>query len=176
MLWYFQCLSRQDIGLLSTIQVRSLKIFQIFHILWNLSSKRRAKIKIFSFLETDEIGLGDVFTHVVVMVLMWIDLIVLGHPIKMRQLLYTISLDVLYAFFTLIYYLCGGLDKKLHYKIYPLLDWHQPFRMVLVLFVTAGVVLIFHSFSYGMLRLRNLICDKIMRPKKITAIKNADLA
>lgn len=50
-------------------------------------------------------------SHVVNSVLMLIDLIVVGHPIKIQHAYQTIGLGIIYMIFTITYYILDGTNR-----------------------------------------------------------------
>ncbi|XP_066146028.1 protein rolling stone-like isoform X2 [Euwallacea fornicatus] len=56
-------------------------------------------------------------------ILMFFDLCIVAHPIRILHFLYPIVFAVIYLTFTGIYYACGGLDSNGSPYIYPILKW-----------------------------------------------------
>lgn len=50
-------------------------------------------------------------SHVLNSALMLVDLIVVGHPIKVQHAYQTIGIGVAYMIFTIIYFLIGGTNR-----------------------------------------------------------------
>lgn len=65
-------------------------------------------------------------------VLMFADIMLVGHPIKMEHAYFTAGLGLSYSIFSLAYFLAGGLNRKNTTEIYPLLDWNKPGKTIVV--------------------------------------------
>ncbi|XP_028139726.1 protein rolling stone [Diabrotica virgifera virgifera] len=55
-----------------------------------------------------------------------LDLWIVGHPIRILHVIYTVLLGVTYTIFTLIYYSAGGTNKDGYTFIYKIVDWTKP--------------------------------------------------
>lgn len=53
----------------------------------------------------------NIMVHVFNSVIMFIDLAIVGHPIKLSHAYWTTGVGVVYAIFTGIYFLAGGTDR-----------------------------------------------------------------
>lgn len=119
------------------------------------------------FPGTSHITAVNIFAHAVVFILMFLDFLILGHPIKIKEAIYPITYGVTYSIFSLFYFLAGGTDRKLRHKIYPLLDWKLPGQCVIVIFVSVVVAFTFHSMFYGIYRLRKSIKNRVFDSQEI---------
>lgn len=103
--------------------------------------------------------------HALIAVVMLLDLIIVGHPIKMEHTYFTAGLGLCYAIFSLVYFLAGGTDRNLGPAIYPLLDWTKPGKTIVVCVAAIFVVLIVHIVCCSMCKIRFLLHNKLFVQK-----------
>lgn len=96
---------------------------------------------------------------------MFLQLIMLGDPIRLRDCVFPIVFGVVYSSFSLYYFLADGTDRRLRHKIYPLLDWTEPVKSTIVVFVSIFVVFVIHSLICGIYKLREIVKSKLFKPK-----------
>ena len=65
----------------------------------------------FHLAEVNKVNAVNIMSHVLNSALMLIDLIVVGHPIKVQHAYQTIGMGVMYMIFTIIYFLVGGTNR-----------------------------------------------------------------
>ncbi|XP_066247869.1 protein rolling stone-like isoform X2 [Euwallacea similis] len=76
-------------------------------------------------------------------ILMFSDLCIVAHPIRILHFIYPVAFAIIYLTFTGIYYACGGLASDGSPYIYPILKWDDiGFTYKYVLLVLALVVII----------------------------------
>lgn len=90
------------------------KPLKFYWLLWNQSI-------VFAFIvdaafwillyKGEKLVLDDILIHVTNFLVLFVDLFVVKHPSKFSNFIYIIKVEVTYMVFTLVYQLCGGLDK-----------------------------------------------------------------
>lgn len=117
------------------------------------------------FLAYMEIDFVTLIGHALTFSLLAVDSVILGHPIKMQDVIFIIMYFLFYTTFNLIYYVAGGLDREQSHKIYIFMDWKQPAQSFIFIIVLIILSAIAHSIFYGIYRLRNCLRHKIWSPK-----------
>ncbi|XP_046603859.1 protein rolling stone-like [Neodiprion virginianus] len=92
--------------------------------------------------------------HLFNTILMLVDLLVVGVPLRFEHVWWALACVVLYVIFTIFYYLAGGLDKHGYHYIYKILDWEQPGRTTLVCLGGFAFLVIVHCILCSLARLR----------------------
>ncbi|KAF7280190.1 hypothetical protein GWI33_006316 [Rhynchophorus ferrugineus] len=100
-------------------------------------------------------------------ILMYLDLWVVSHPVKIFHFLYPLALSFIYAIFTYIYYACGGVSKDGTPYIYPIIKWDQPSKTTLVCFSVMVFMILIHICTFGMYKGRLYIYELIMSRKTL---------
>ena len=99
--------------------------------------------------------------HVMNSIMMLIDLAIVGQPIRMSHIYFTTGVSVVYAAFTAIYSLAGGTDRKNQTTIYPILDWSQPGKAIVVSAFGVVFTFIMHVLVFLLYRIRLFIYTKL---------------
>ncbi|KAH8293273.1 hypothetical protein KR018_006723, partial [Drosophila ironensis] len=68
----------------------------------------------------------NVLTHAFNSICMFIDLWIVAHPLRLLHIFLPVVFGVVYAIFSYIYQLCGGINKKGKPYIYHVIDWSKP--------------------------------------------------
>lgn len=92
--------------------------------------------------------------HGVNSLLMLLDLLVVAHPVKIFHFLYPLALSLIYAIFTYVYFISGGLSKDGTRYIYPIIKWDKPGTTTLVCLGVMVFLIVLHLFTFGMFKLR----------------------
>ncbi|XP_070492841.1 protein rolling stone isoform X1 [Chironomus tepperi] len=124
--------------------------------------------------EVDTFDLINFFVHTVLAVIMFADLLLVGHPVRMDPDLYfSTGLGLAYSIFSLIYYLCGGTDRQNDTVIYPLVNWEKPGKTIVVCVGAIFFVVIVHILCCCVCKIRYLIHKKIFvkKEKKLNTCK-----
>lgn len=61
---------------------------------------------------------------------------------------------LIYALFTLFYYLAGGKDPEGYSYIYEVMDWSKPGMVITVIFGVMILIILLHTFMFWLYRLR----------------------
>jgi hypothetical protein len=96
-----------------------------------------------------------------------LDFLITGNDIKPLDTIYTECFMCIYATFTLIYYLCGGLTTELDHKIYSFLDWEKPGMTLIVWFLSMLSIAIITFTCILISYARNIIVKKLFDPKVV---------
>ncbi|XP_063701311.1 protein rolling stone isoform X2 [Culicoides brevitarsis] len=124
--------------------------------------------------EIHKINAVNMMSHVVNSVLMLIDLIVVGHPIKIQHAYQTIGLGIIYMIFTITYYILDGTNRLDEPFVYKPMDWSRPGKALAI--SVGGLIFVFivHFICYLVYRVRvciyNACCRKDNERDKFTAL------
>ncbi|XP_017860353.1 PREDICTED: protein rolling stone isoform X1 [Drosophila arizonae] len=89
----------------------------------------------------------NVLTHAFNSICMFIDLWIVAHPLRLLHVFLPVTFGIIYAIFSYIYHLCGGINKKGKPYIYHVIDWNQPSSALL----TVLCVLLLSCCIYALL-------------------------
>ncbi|KAI8119300.1 Protein rolling stone, partial [Lucilia cuprina] len=81
----------------------------------------------------------NILTHAFNSICMFIDLLIVAHPLRLLHMFLPVSFGLFYAFFSVIYQLCGGHNRKGKPYIYHVIDWNKPVNSTLTV---VGVILL----------------------------------
>lgn len=56
----------------------------------------------------------NLMVHVLNSIIMLIDLMIVGHPIKMTHAYWTMGIGLVYAIFSVVYFIAGGTTRYVH--------------------------------------------------------------
>ncbi|CAH1268133.1 Hypp3834 [Branchiostoma lanceolatum] len=116
-------------------------------------------------LDRGRASVSSVLEHVVNSIVVLLDLLVSGTPVRILNVIYPVAYAAVYAVFYVFYWAAGGKGRDGSTAIYPVIDFGKDPGMasgILVGFVFVGVPA-FHFLSYGLYRLRELLVTKIKR-------------
>lgn len=68
-------------------------------------------IKIFLPANESTLSATNILTHAFNSICMFIDLLIVAHPLRLLHMFLPVSFGLFYAFFSVIYQLCGGHNK-----------------------------------------------------------------
>lgn len=94
-------------------------------------------------------------------ILMLTDFWIVSHPVHLLHSVYPLILAVCYLFMTAMYYIAGGTTASGSKYIYPILKWDQPGYTIGMSIGTMVIMVILHTLTYFMYKLRKLIFKKI---------------
>lgn len=100
------------------------------------------------------------FTHACNSIFMFIDFVIVAHPIRLMHVVWPLLAGTLYGLFTLIYYLAGGEDPDGYPFIYPMMDWSKPGLVIPVVFGIMIFIVLLHTSVFWMYRLRVFVFKK----------------
>ncbi|XP_037897512.1 protein rolling stone-like isoform X1 [Glossina fuscipes] len=83
-------------------------------------------------------------THCLNSVFMLVDFLMVGFPVRVLHTVYAMLLPIIYFSFTIVYFLCGGVDEYGNHYVYPILDWTSPMRGVITF---AGVFTLYCIYA-----------------------------
>ncbi|XP_034474142.1 protein rolling stone [Drosophila innubila] len=89
----------------------------------------------------------NVLTHGFNSICMFIDLWIVAHPLRLLHVFLPVLFGIIYAIFSYIYQMCGGMNKKGKPYIYHVIDWSQPRNA----FITVLGVLVLSCCVYALL-------------------------
>ncbi|XP_045165334.2 protein rolling stone-like [Mercenaria mercenaria] len=103
----------------------------------------------------------NIATHIINTLYVILNISVSGVPKRVLHFWFSVVFGVVYALFTLFYYLAGGTNHNENPYVYPVLDWRTPgtatLYCVIVCFVLVPIV---HLILYGIHRLKILLYQK----------------
>ncbi|XP_060516254.1 protein rolling stone-like [Cylas formicarius] len=103
--------------------------------------------------------------HAANSILMFVDLWLVSHPIRILHFLYPLLLSLAYTIFTIIYFVSGGLSRDGTPYIYPILKWDNPGSTTLVCLGVMAFLLFLHLCTYFVYLLRLKIYEILFLPK-----------
>uniref|UniRef100_A0A336N6H0 CSON007609 protein n=1 Tax=Culicoides sonorensis TaxID=179676 RepID=A0A336N6H0_CULSO len=109
--WYFQPAQLQNIESMENMPL----ILRIIWIMHNVSLTFSVVITLVYWTllydsDKDQLDAKNILTHVCNSIVMFIDLMIIAHPIYLIHVLYTLLLGIIYAIFSVIYQFSGGLN------------------------------------------------------------------
>ncbi|KAI8119439.1 Protein rolling stone [Lucilia cuprina] len=96
-------------------------------------------------------------THCLNSVFMLVDFFIVAFPVRLLHTLYAMLLPIIFCFFTLIYFFCGGTDEYGNHYVYPLLDWTIPVRCVVTFVGVFGLYCIYSILLFVVYKLRRFL-------------------
>ncbi|CAH1780411.1 unnamed protein product, partial [Owenia fusiformis] len=103
----------------------------------------------------------DAATHAVNSVYVIIDLLFTAIPVRLLHFIYPLIYVIIYALFSAIYQAAGGTNAYDLEYIYSVLDWRNPGRAILVVFILGIIVLpLLHTGVFGLYKLRVFTFNK----------------
>lgn len=106
------------------------------------------------------LDLTNFTTHACNSIFMFIDFVIVAHPIRLMHVIWPLSAGLIYGLFTLIYYLAGGKDPDGFGYIYEVMDWSRPGMVMTVVFGVMVFIIVLHTFVFWLYRLRVSIFKK----------------
>lgn len=118
------------------------------------------------FLEVQSLDLLNLMVHVLMAAIMFIDLLIVGHPVRLiPDLFYTTGVAFCYSIFSLTYFLLGGTDRKQNHAIYPLVDWKKQGKTLVVIMSAIFFVAVIHVLVCFLCKIKFLIHKKFFVKK-----------
>ncbi|XP_014275598.1 protein rolling stone [Halyomorpha halys] len=94
--------------------------------------------------EIHKMNVVNISSHICNSIIMLIDLFMVAHPVKLVDIVFPLFYSLLYTGFNIIYFLCGGTDRKGNPYVYKVLDWRRPVHAIS--FVHGGLLLLIIIF------------------------------
>jgi hypothetical protein len=116
--------------------------------------------------ENSPMDFANIVNHILTTVLLLVDLVVAGHPLKILRFYYVDILLLIYAIFSYIYYVLGGTGIFGNRYIYPVLDWDKPGPSLIFCVICAIAGPIFHLIVWSFYRLRLFVVLKWFQKEK----------
>ncbi|KAJ8736156.1 hypothetical protein PYW08_006812 [Mythimna loreyi] len=118
---------------------------------------------------------GDVMAHVMNSVLMVCLLVSSRHPTRLLHFYFSLIFGMVYALFTIIYYLTGGLSPFNTTHIYPNLDWARPGETTIWTVFSMCSIIAFHIVVVGITLGRDALTKKCRNPTVIS-VPNSNIS
>ncbi|CAH1153514.1 unnamed protein product [Phaedon cochleariae] len=93
-------------------------------------------------------------------VLMFIDLWMVSHPVRILHVVYTIVFGFTYTLFTLIYYSAGGTSRDGSRCIYKIVDWDKPLPTSLTCLGVIVFLVVLHMLAVLVADMRRRLDEK----------------
>lgn len=103
-------------------------------------------------------------------ILLFIDLLVIGHPIRIFHFVYPLIFGILYAIFSVAYYYYD-INRGGSGYVYFILDWNKPFQTILVVLGVALLLVVLHLFSFVIHKVKLIVHNRLY-PESIKSTTN----
>ncbi|XP_018569579.1 protein rolling stone-like isoform X1 [Anoplophora glabripennis] len=100
------------------------------------------------------------FVHGCNSILLFIDLLIIGHPIRILHFVYPLMFGVSYAIFSVAYYYYD-INRGGSGYVYFILDWNKPLPAFLVVLGVALLIVFLHLFSFIIHTLKLLLHNRL---------------
>ncbi|KAB0801075.1 hypothetical protein PPYR_05429 [Photinus pyralis] len=107
----------------------------------------------------------NIIVHAFNSVIMFIELCVARHPVRLIHFYWPLIFGGCYICFTIIYYFSGGTGKDQTPAIYPILNWSKGEMTAIVCVVVCVFVVFLHILTYGIFKLRKVFHKKWFQVK-----------
>lgn len=98
-------------------------------------------------------------------ILVFLDLLIVSHPVKIFHFIYPLFLALCYTVFTVVYYIAGGTTKTGSRYIYPILKWDEPGKTMGVCAGVMVLMIVLHLFTYLVYKLRVYVFRRFLESK-----------
>lgn len=105
-------------------------------------------------------GKMNLITHAFNSIIMFLDLCIVAHPVRLLHLYWSIVFGISYCLFSMVYYLAGGTNTLGSTAIYPILDWNKPGTTMFLCVGILIILVILHVITYGVYRLRVYLAEQ----------------
>lgn len=105
----------------------------------------------------------NIMLHVFNSLLMTLDYWVASIPFRLYNFWWCLPIVFSYVFFSIVYYLAGGLDKYGNHYIYSVLNWNRPFKTSLICIGNSLFMVVVHCALCWLSKLREKLyvnCNK----------------
>ncbi|XP_063710107.1 protein rolling stone-like [Culicoides brevitarsis] len=153
--WYFQPAQLENIETTENMPL----ILRIIWVMHNVSLTLSVVITLVYWTllydsDKDQLDAKNILTHICNSIVMFIDLMIIAHPIYLMHVLYPILLGIFYAIFSVIYQFAGGLNLDEKPYIYGILDWTKPQKAFLIFFGVICLATFIHCCLWAVCQLR----------------------
>lgn len=143
--------------------------------------------KIHFHTDSTENGIVNILTHSMNSVVMFVDILIVAHPLRLYHVIQPMGAWTLYGIFSIIYYLCGGVDSYVNWDkfvfipkakikwlyfcrggkhyIYPIMNWAYPGSALTTIFGIFSLMIIVHAFLFGVYHFRVFVHRKYSAAK-----------
>lgn len=110
----------------------------------------------------------NILVHACNSIFMVIDFLLVAHPFRLLHCYWPFLFTGLYILFNFIYFELGGTDRHDRAYIYPLLDWRNPRKSLLVTVFGLIFVLVVHSIVWILFLLKRWLSGSLSSKSEIT--------
>lgn len=110
---------------------------------------------------------NNILIHATNCVFMLLDLVIVAYPVRIWHVIQPIGFGLLFCVFSVVYYLCGGTDKKGRPFIYNVLDWRSPGKAMVTVVGTIILAVMTHVLMFFLYKLRTFLYVRYFNPKPI---------
>ena len=133
---------------------------------WNIRGLYHYNVNCYNVYYFTVVGLSvnmmTVQVHLVNSVYVLLNLAITHRPTRLQHAYQPLAFLLLYATFSVIYYLSGGLTVTGADCIYPFLDWDKPGYTLVVGFIVIVCVFVIHFVFWAIYKLRTIISRRIL--------------
>ncbi|CAD6996699.1 unnamed protein product [Ceratitis capitata] len=103
----------------------------------------------------------NVLTHACNSIFMFIDLLIVAHPLRLLHMFLPVTFGIIFAIFSFIYQKCGGLNRRGKPYIYHVVDWREPLNATLVVIGVLLLTCCIYTILFTVYKLRTLLYRRI---------------
>jgi hypothetical protein len=119
-----------------------------------------------NFPELFSLDFVNAHNHIVNSVVVFADLAIAAHPVRLLHLYQPVLFAIVYAVFSAVYFLFGGTNRQGDSKIYPLLNWQRPGLAIGALIGACLLLIILHTLVWLFYLLRKKIAVSLVPPPR----------
>ncbi|XP_065332359.1 protein rolling stone-like isoform X2 [Cloeon dipterum] len=110
----------------------------------------------------NSLDFANVHNHLVNSVVVVVDLVLAGHPVRLLHLYQPVLLALGYSIFTAVYFLLGGTSRDSQVNIYPLLNWQRPGLAVAAVVAACLLLVVLHTLVWLFYLLRRKVAVSLV--------------
>ncbi|XP_073823059.1 protein rolling stone [Musca autumnalis] len=103
----------------------------------------------------------NILTHVFNSVCMFVDLLIVAHPLRLLHMFLPVVFGIIYAIFSAIYQLSGGHNIKGKPYIYHVVDWDKPLNATLTVVAVLMLSCVIYMALFTIYKLRTLLYRRV---------------
>ncbi|XP_037958319.1 protein rolling stone [Teleopsis dalmanni] len=111
--------------------------------------------------EQSSLSVTNVLTHAFNSICMFVDLLIVAHPLRLLHLFLPVLFGIVYAIFSYIYQMLGGINRKGKPYIYHVIDWSRPKNAFLTVVVILTLCIIVYMILFTIYKLRTLLYKRL---------------
>ncbi|XP_075151374.1 protein rolling stone [Haematobia irritans] len=112
----------------------------------------------------------NILTHALNSILMFVDLLIVAHPLRLLHVFLPVVFGIIYAIFSAIYQLCGGKNIKGKPYIYHVIDWDTPVNATLTVIGCLLLSCVVYMALFTIYKLRTLLYRRVNKASFILPV------